>query len=160
MALPRWLGRMNRVGLNHVTRRVAGWAPGFGIVEHEGRRSGRHYRTPVNLFPRDGGFVVALTYGPDADWARNVLHAGRADIRTRRHTRAVTNPRVVHDPERQAIPSMSVRTILRLLDVDHFLFVDEADSTTATDAPDAAEPGAAADAHATDPGDPGEVTGI
>jgi deazaflavin-dependent oxidoreductase (nitroreductase family) len=130
MVLPQWLARANRVGLNHVTRRVAGWMPGMGIVEHEGRRSGRAYRTPVNVFPAEAegdgrdGYVLALTYGPDTDWVRNVVHAGRAVIHTRRHAVATVNPRIVHDPERQAIPSSSLRTILKLLDVDHFLLLD------------------------------------
>lgn len=119
---------MNRVGLNRVMRRVAGWMPGLGIVVHHGRRSGREYRTPINVFRREGGFVVALTYGPDADWARNVLHAGRAEIRTRRRTHPVVNPQVVHDPERHAIRPRLVRAILGVIAVDHFLFVDTADA--------------------------------
>jgi hypothetical protein len=45
MAIPRTIGRWNKVGLNRVTRRIAPWLPGFGVVEHRGRRSGRRYRT-------------------------------------------------------------------------------------------------------------------
>jgi deazaflavin-dependent oxidoreductase (nitroreductase family) len=46
------------------------------MVVHRGRRSGRRYRTPVLAFRVDDGYVVALFYGADRDWVRNVLAAG------------------------------------------------------------------------------------
>jgi len=46
MPIPRAIGRWNKVGLNRVTRRIAPWMPGFGVVVHRGGRSGRLYRTP------------------------------------------------------------------------------------------------------------------
>jgi hypothetical protein len=48
---------------NRVTRRLAGWAPGFALIEPVGRRSGRRCQTPVNVFRNDGQGVVALTDG-------------------------------------------------------------------------------------------------
>jgi deazaflavin-dependent oxidoreductase (nitroreductase family) len=124
MVLPRWLGRFNRVATNRVSRLVAGRVPGLGMVVHTGRRSGREYRTPVNVFHRDGGYAVALTYGPNTQWVRNVLAAGRAEIVTGGRARPVVNPRVVTDRARSAVPA-PVRSILRALDVDQFLLVDE-----------------------------------
>ena len=76
MAIPRAVGRWNKAGLNRVTRHIAPWLPGFGVVVHRGRRSGRRYRTPVNVFATADGYRFALTYGPDTDWVRNVLAAG------------------------------------------------------------------------------------
>ena len=35
---------------NRFSRLFAGHLPGFAIVEHTGRRSGTHYRTPMNVF--------------------------------------------------------------------------------------------------------------
>jgi deazaflavin-dependent oxidoreductase (nitroreductase family) len=125
MPLPRSVGRFNRLVTNHVSRPVAGHVPGFGVVVHAGRKSGRQYRTPVNVFRRPGGYAIALTYGPDSQWTRNVLAAGHADIVTRGKTQPVTNPRVVRDPERKAVPA-PVRAILGALRVDDFLLVDEA----------------------------------
>ena len=83
MPIPRTVGRWNKVGLNRVTRRIAPWLPGFGVVEHRGRRSGRRYRTPVNVFATEGGYRFALTSGPEADWVKNVLAAGGCELRTR-----------------------------------------------------------------------------
>ena len=123
MPLPRSVARFNRVTLNHVTRPLAGHMPGLGVVVHTGRRSGRRYRTPVNVFRRTGGFAIALTYGSDAQWTRNVLAAGGAEVETRGRTHGVTNPRVVRDPERKAVPA-PIRAILGRLRVDEFLLVD------------------------------------
>ena len=41
MPIPRVVGRWNKAGLNRVTRHIAPWAPGLGVVVNRGRRSGR-----------------------------------------------------------------------------------------------------------------------
>jgi deazaflavin-dependent oxidoreductase (nitroreductase family) len=65
--------------LNPVTRLVAGRLPGFAILHQRGRRSGRTYDTPMNVFRFGDACVFALTYGSHVDWVRNVLAAGAAD---------------------------------------------------------------------------------
>lgn len=126
MPLPEGLGRFNRWVTNPLTRTFAGRLPGFAIVVHRGRRSGRRYRTPVNAFARpDGGYTVALTYGPDTQWVRNVLAAGGCTLEASGRRVAQTNPRVVHDPSRRAVPP-PVRAILALLRVEYFMELDRA----------------------------------
>jgi len=120
MPLPRSVGRLNRVGLNRVTTPVAGHLPGFGVVVHRGRRSGREYRTPVNVFATDEGYLVALTYGPGADWVRNVVAAGGCELITRGRRLHLDAPRVVHDEQRTGIRLVE-RQVLRLLGVADFL---------------------------------------
>lgn len=44
-------------------------------VHHTGRRSGRHYITPVWAERAGQSFFIQLPYGTDVDWCRNV-HAG------------------------------------------------------------------------------------
>jgi hypothetical protein len=83
MPIPRVVGRWNKAGLNRLTRQVAPWVPGFGVIVHRGRRTGRRYRTPVNVFPAGDQYVIALTYGPDTDWVKNVLAAGGCTLLTR-----------------------------------------------------------------------------
>ena len=86
MPIPRVVGRWKHAGLNRFTRRVFPWMPGLGVVVHRGRRSGRVYQTPVNVFATEDGYVFALTYGPDTDWVKNVSGRGRlraADARAR-----------------------------------------------------------------------------
>jgi deazaflavin-dependent oxidoreductase (nitroreductase family) len=120
MPIPKAVGRWNKVGLNRLTVRVAPWLPGFGVVVHRGRRSGRPYRTPVNVFATDGGYRFALTYGPDTDWVRNVLAAGGCQLETRGRTVRLVEPRLYHDEERRGIRPLE-RRILGLLGVADFL---------------------------------------
>jgi deazaflavin-dependent oxidoreductase (nitroreductase family) len=122
MVLSRSVARFNRVATNQITKHFVGWLPGFGLVVHKGRKSGRDYRTPINLFRTPDGFAIALTYGPDADWVKNVLAEGGATIITKRRTYKVHTPEVVHDDSRKPMPSV-VRPILGLLNVDDFLLV-------------------------------------
>lgn len=124
MVAPRWLARANRVGLNRVVRYIAPWLPGFGVVVHRGRKSGREFRTPVNLFRRRDGFVLALTYGSDADWVRNVVAAGGCEVITRRRRYRVTDPQLYVDEDRSEMPAVPpVRYILAAVRVSEFLYL-------------------------------------
>src|SRR3954453_20234585 len=125
MPFPMAVARFNRHILNPLTRRFAGKAPGFAIVVHRGRASGRLYRTPINAFKRRDGYMLALTYGPGADWVKNVLAAGECLLITDGRRGRLSNPRVVRDPARHGTPP-PVRLILGLLDVDQFLLLDRA----------------------------------
>jgi deazaflavin-dependent oxidoreductase (nitroreductase family) len=134
MPLGRRVARFNRIVTNRVLGKVAPWMPGFGVVVHSGRRSGRTYTTPVNVFIRDEWAVFALTYGPETDWVRNVLAAGECQLLTRGHQLHLTLPRLVHDENRSGVPGF-VRTLLGLMNVNDFL-------TLHIERPTAASPGA------------------
>jgi deazaflavin-dependent oxidoreductase (nitroreductase family) len=129
MPLPRWIARFNR----HVTNRLIGplapYLPGFGVVVHIGRRSHRVYGTPVNVFRGPGGYVVALAYGPDSEWVRNVLASGGCILETRGRTVRLTRPRLVHDETRRAVPPF-LRPIGALGHVADFLYLDEDDAAS------------------------------
>jgi deazaflavin-dependent oxidoreductase (nitroreductase family) len=87
---------------------------------HTGRKSGRTFRTPINIF-RDGeGYVIALTYGPESDWVRNVLTAGGCDVIMRGRTVHMTEPALVHDPSRSRMPAIT-RPLMGALGVADFL---------------------------------------
>lgn len=68
------------VGNPRVLRTAGSAGSGASIVHHVGRSSGTAFETPVTAYPTPDGFVVNLPYGPGADWVRNVLAAGRADL--------------------------------------------------------------------------------
>ncbi|UOT01619.1 nitroreductase family deazaflavin-dependent oxidoreductase [Rhodococcus opacus] len=120
MALPRSIARFNRVVTNQVSRHVATILPGFAMVEHRGRRSGKTYRTPVNVFVVDGRYRFALTYGAQSDWVRNVVATGGCTIVTRRRTVHLTGPRIVTDSTHSWAPA-GVRTVLRAISADEYL---------------------------------------
>jgi deazaflavin-dependent oxidoreductase (nitroreductase family) len=122
MPLPKRLARFNLVVTNPVLEPFARRLPGFAVVCHVGRRSGRAYRTPVNLF-RDGDrYVISLTYGSDSQWVRNVLAAGAVDVETRGKRVHLAEPRIVHDEQRSVVPR-PVRRILGLLKVSDFMLL-------------------------------------
>src|SRR5215207_6831672 len=121
--LPKRLARFNRVITNRVAFPVARRVPGFAVVLHTGRRSGRPYRTPVNAFRAPDGYVIALTYGPDSDWPKNVLAAGGCILLTRGTAVPLTGPRLVHTQRHPSIPA-PVGAILRLIGVRDYLELD------------------------------------
>ena len=77
MALPRTLARLNKIGLNRVTTRLAPVVPGFGVIVHQGRRSAPVPDAGQRVRVRTG-YVIALTYGPDSDWVRTSWPPGAA----------------------------------------------------------------------------------
>jgi deazaflavin-dependent oxidoreductase (nitroreductase family) len=120
MPIPRIVRQWNKAGLNRVTRHIAPWMPGLGVVVHRGRRSGRLYQTPVNVFAAEDGYVLALTYGPDTDWVKNVLAAGGCELRTRGRAVQLVSPRLFHDEARRDIRPLE-RQVLRVIGVADFL---------------------------------------
>src|SRR3954451_16912024 len=120
MPLPKRLARFNLKVTNRVLGPLAERLPGFGIVHHVGRRSGQARRTPVNLFRHGDRYVIALTYGRDSQWVRNVLAAGEFDVETRGRRLHLSGPELVHDDRHTLVPA-PVRLVLGLLDVTDFL---------------------------------------
>lgn len=106
--------------VNPITRLVAGWFPGFGIARYTGRRSGKLYRTPMNVFRAGDDYVFALTYGADVLWVKNVLAAGTCELETMRRVVTLRDPVVFSDPKRRLMPP-PVRLFLGLLNVTEFL---------------------------------------
>ncbi len=120
MPLPRSIARVNRRVTNRLLGGLATRLPVFGVVVHKGRTSGRQYRTPVNVFRRGDRFTIALTYGLNADWVRNVLAEGGCVLETRGRTLRLSRPQLFHDESRHAVPP-PVSLVLGLVNVSDFL---------------------------------------
>ena len=116
----RWVAAFNLAVTNRITSRFAARLPGFGILTHVGRRSGRVYRTPVNVFREPDGFLIALTYGKESEWVKNVLAAGGCQLETRRVRYQLSAPTIVHDPSRRKFP-LFVRIILGIIAANDFM---------------------------------------
>ena len=116
----RWVAAFNLAVTNRITGPFAGRLPGFGLLTHPGRKSGRLYHTPVNVFRVSEGFLIALTYGQQAHWVQNVLAAGGCRLQTRGMAYELSLPVVVHDPSRRRFP-VPVRIILRIIGAADFL---------------------------------------
>jgi deazaflavin-dependent oxidoreductase (nitroreductase family) len=116
----RWVATFNLAVTNRITSRFAARLGGFGILTHVGRKSGRVYRTPVNVFREPEGFIIALTYGRESEWVRNVLSAGGCELETRGVRYQLSAPTIVHDPTRRRFP-IPVRIMLLLIGANDYM---------------------------------------
>jgi len=120
--MPRAIARFNRYP-NRIIRRLAPSLPPFLLLTHTGRSSGEPYRTPVFGFPTGDGFIIALTYGRQSDWVKNVLAAGGGEAVYRRHALALTDPWLITgDPRQQSLPGL-VGWALHRFNITDFLLV-------------------------------------
>ena len=67
----------------------------------------------MNVFREPNGFLIALTYGRECEWVRNVLAAGGCQLETRRVS-------IVHDPTRRRFPRF-VRMILGIIGANDYM---------------------------------------
>ena len=124
---PKVLGavrKMNRAVFNPKQMETAGTPGAYAsIIKHVGRTSGTEYQTPVGVVATDEGFVIALPYGDQADWLKNVLAAGRATIVHEGETFEVDEPGVVpieeaaewfSEKDRKAHEVFNVEQVLRV----------------------------------------------
>jgi len=118
----RWVAAFNLAVTNRITSRFADRLPGFGILTHVGRKSGRVYRTPVNVFRVPEGFLIALTYGRESEWVRNVVAAGGCKLETRGVLYHLSSATIVHDPTRRRFP-IAVRIVLRFIGAGDFMLL-------------------------------------
>jgi deazaflavin-dependent oxidoreductase (nitroreductase family) len=80
-----------------MARRFAGrrFFPLWAVVHHRGRRTGRELSVPVAVRVRPDRFVVGLPWGPNTNWAQNVLAAGGCVVRWKGADRHVTRPELI-----------------------------------------------------------------
>lgn len=74
----------------------------------------------MNVFRAPEGFLIALTYGQESEWVKNVLAAGGCELETRGVRYQVSAPTIVHDPNRRRF-LFPVRTILGIIGANDFM---------------------------------------
>jgi deazaflavin-dependent oxidoreductase (nitroreductase family) len=94
MQMPRAVARLNRRVVNPIQGAYAWLLPPWAVIVHRGRRTGRAYRTPVLAFVRGRVIAVAILYGAESDWVKNVLAGGGHVVRLGR-TYELVAPQVV-----------------------------------------------------------------
>jgi deazaflavin-dependent oxidoreductase (nitroreductase family) len=88
--------RFNKHVLNPAMMYLAGRRHWYAaVMRHTGRRSGRHYATPVVADRVANGFIVPLPYGTYVDWLRNVQASGAAAVSVGGHTYDVVEPEII-----------------------------------------------------------------
>jgi len=108
-----------------VLRPLARRLPAFGVVIHRGRKSGRVYETPVNVFREGEAYLFFLTYGSDAQWVKNILAAGSCSLETRGRVVQLVDPELVTDPELRPAPQPARFIERRLAGVTQYLRMRE-----------------------------------
>jgi deazaflavin-dependent oxidoreductase (nitroreductase family) len=94
------------------------------VLVHRGRRSGRVFKTPVEILvddPEGSELLVSPMWGRDSDWYRNVVAGGLVEVHVRGENWRVdwreldeVERRATMDAYREAHPTYS-RIILRML---------------------------------------------
>ena len=121
MQLPRALARFNKHVNNRIQLKWAHLLPGYGILEHTGRKSGRTYRTPLNVFKAPGGFVLLIGYGTQSDWVRNVQAAGGGHIVHRRTRYVVSEPKLLSGGSGRYLLPRPLRLLTKVVHADEVL---------------------------------------
>ena len=113
---------INKYATNKVLIHISGKSFGhFAILSHTGRKSGKVYHIPIIAEPVEGGFVIAMTYGKQVDWYKNVLAKGGCSLRWKNEDFNLVQPELI-DPEAglTAFPA-AMRPVLRQAGVKDFL---------------------------------------
>ena len=66
------------------------------------------------------GFLIALTYGRECEWVKNVVAAGECQLETRGVRYLLSAPTILHDPTRRRFPVV-VRTMLGIIGANDFM---------------------------------------
>ena len=70
------------------------------------------------------GFAIALTYGSDVDWVKNVMAAGECELRYRKRSIPAHSPTFIDRDEGMALMPGFIRFMLRRLRVNDFMSVE------------------------------------
>jgi deazaflavin-dependent oxidoreductase (nitroreductase family) len=113
MLMPVWLERAQIKFFNPLVRPFSKWMPGFAVIKHRGRTSGKDFETIVTAYRKDDLLAIGLMHGK-TNWVKNVLAAGEADIRVARKDLHLVNPRVLPaGTVDDALPAMVARLAKR-----------------------------------------------
>lgn len=97
----------NKYVMNRILRVFTGLSHGpFAIIHHLGRRSGKPYETVIWVWQMKEGFVIALTYGEEVDWYRNMKANGGGTVFWHKRLYKVGKPELIDtDKALQAFPA-------------------------------------------------------
>ncbi|MDX9992746.1 MAG: hypothetical protein RBS68_11965 [Anaerolineales bacterium] len=116
---------MNKYVTNKIMIRLAGKkSRHFAVLEHIGRKSGKHYRIPIIAEPCQDGFVIALTYGKKVDWYENLLASGGGSLRWMNQDFSLVRPRFIPVENGLSAFPPRLRPILRKMGIEYFLRLD------------------------------------
>ena len=106
---------------NVVAVRLAGhrFFPLWVVLRHRGRKSGTEYAVPLAVTPTPTAFIIALPWGRETDWVRNIQAAGRCTVRWKGAEFECTEPVFVGKDVALAAAGSVMRRILQRQDFPH-----------------------------------------
>lgn len=120
MTMPRALKALGPV-VNPLLLPLARRLPPLAVLRHVGRRSGRTYRTPVQAYRTEQGFLIGLVYDNGADWARNLEQAGAGELTRAGRTHPVTGLTRIPAAEGLRLLPGPAAWLMRLVRVEQFV---------------------------------------
>jgi deazaflavin-dependent oxidoreductase (nitroreductase family) len=126
--MPMKQALLNRIRVlnKHVTNKalihISGMRFGhLAILSHTGRKSGKIYRIPIIAEPVEAGFVIALTYGKEVDWYKNIMAKGSCSLYWKKKEFLLVNPEFIdREAGLLAFPSI-FRSGLRRMGIRYYL---------------------------------------
>lgn len=117
----------NKHVLNPAVLRLAGRKHFYAsAIQHTGRRSGRHYVTPVAATRVTDGFLVPLPYGAHTDWLRNLMAEPQSSLRFQGETFTVSSPTVIDAAAAKAELPPNRRRVMERFGIAKFLHLNVA----------------------------------
>ena len=109
---------------NGLTRSISGTPrSSWGLLSHDGRRSGRHYQTSLGTTAFGDGFLLPLGYGTGSDWYRNIMATGRCELAWKGRTYQLSRPELINGPTALHAWPTRDQILLRLAGIHDFVWV-------------------------------------
>jgi len=124
--------RSNRFFLKIAGRRLRA----YSILTHVGRRSGREYRNPVGAYPLGDGFVIAVLYGRQSQWVRNVMASDSFTLRTKGRDYQLERPEIIPSSQALAAYPRLWQWTLKRQRIDQFVWAHSAPTRDTAITPD------------------------
>ena len=95
--------------------------PLYALIRHRGRRSGRDYTIPVAVRVTADAFVIALPWGAETQWVRNVIAAGGCTLQWRGEEHTAVDPTIIRGTRGRGAFSPLQQRLLRAAGVGTFV---------------------------------------
>lgn len=118
MPMPLWWGQINKRLFNPRALENGKWE----VINHVGRSSGCHYRTPLDGFEVDDTYLFILVYGSRSDWVQNILARGETTLETGDEVVGLTSPRIL--PAERAWEILGEKPNTGFVKVNEYLQMD------------------------------------
>lgn len=120
MPVPMWVAKINKRFFNPMEIK-RGKSP---VIIHDGRSSGKTYRTPIDAHAVEGGYIFILMYGSRSDWVQNILASGSAALSIDGDEVALGSPQLISEEVVWELLSDDVKKPPGFLNVTEYLQMD------------------------------------